>query len=100
MKFLGMSVDFWIVLGLFGQLLFGTRFLIQWIYSELKKESVIPLAFWYFSLAGGMVLLTYAIHRKDPVFILGQSAGAFVYIRNLILIYKKKAQEENINNSI
>ena len=65
------------------------RFLIQWIASERKRESVVPVLFWYFSLAGGITLLSYAIYKQDPVFILGQAAGAFIYIRNLVLIYRK-----------
>ncbi len=75
--------DRWLFVGLFGQLLFGARFLAQWIYSERAKASVIPMVFWYLSLAGGVVLLSYAIHIKEPVFILGQSMGAFIYIRNI-----------------
>ena len=78
----------WLVLGFVGQALFSMRFLIQWIHSEKHKKSLIPVAFWYFSLAGGLTLLTYAIYRKDPVFILGQGLGLFIYIRNLILIKK------------
>jgi lipid-A-disaccharide synthase-like uncharacterized protein len=73
-----------------GQAIFAMRFLIQWIASEKKKESHIPLLFWYLSLLGSIILLLYAIHRKDPVFILGQSTGFIVYIRNLMLIYKKR----------
>jgi len=80
----------WLVLGLTGQFLFSMRFFIQWIYSEKHKRSIIPHAFWYFSLAGGLTLLTYAILRKDPVFILGQGLGLFIYIRNLMLIKKEK----------
>ena len=76
----------WVGLGLFGQLLFSARFIVQWIASERKKRSVIPVSFWYFSLGGSALLLAYAIYRKDPVFILGQSAGAVVYVRNLWLI--------------
>ena len=79
----------WLLLGFAGQLLFSLRFLVQWICSEKKKESYIPVAFWYFSLAGGAVLLVYAVHRKDPVFILGQAAGMVVYLRNLCLIHKR-----------
>ncbi len=82
----------WLVVGFAGQALFSARFIIQWIASERRKKSVIPLAFWWFSLAGGLVLLVYAIHRKDPVFILGQAAGAFIYLRNLMLIHKKPAE--------
>lgn len=87
---------FWLVIGFTGQAIFGARFLIQWISSELKKESHIPIAFWYFSIGGGLILLTYAIYKKDPVFILGQSMGVLVYGRNLRLIYKKKKAEQEI----
>ena len=80
----------WITVGLLGQVMFFSRFLVQWIASERRRESVIPLSFWYLSLAGGLILLTYAIYRLDPVFILGQSVGAFIYARNLMLIYRKK----------
>lgn len=80
----------WLIIGFFGQFLFFMRFLVQWVVSERKKESVVPVSFWYFSLIGGLILLSYAIYRKDPVFILGQSCGAFIYLRNLMLIYKKK----------
>ncbi|RMF88981.1 MAG: lipid A biosynthesis protein [Nitrospinota bacterium] len=83
-------INVWIGLGLLGQLLFFCRFLVQWIVSEKRGESVIPIHFWYLSLAGSFLLLSYAIYRQDPVFILGQSMGAFVYIRNLILIYRKR----------
>ena len=76
----------WVGLGLAGQLLFSARFIVQWIASERKKRSVIPVAFWYFSIGGSALLLAYAIHQRDPVFILGQSAGAVVYFRNLRLI--------------
>ena len=79
-----------LILGFSGQVIFGTRFLIQWIASEVKKESHIPIVFWYLSLVGGLLLLVYAIFRRDPVFILGQSTGIIVYSRNLILINKKQ----------
>ena len=79
-----------LIIGFTGQGLFASRFIIQWIYSEKKGRSEIPLAFWYLSIFGGLGLLTYAIFRKDPVIILGQSFGIFIYLRNLILIYKKK----------
>jgi len=85
----------WLIIGLAGQILFGLRFLVQWICSEVKKESHIPVVFWYFSISGGMILLVYAIHRKDPVFILGQSMGLIVYVRNLRLIYIKEKKEKN-----
>lgn len=82
----------WLIIGFTGQLLFSLRFLVQWWKSERQKRSVIPMEFWYFSLAGGATLLTYAIYRLDPVFIVGQSAGLFIYMRNLYLI-KKHAQQ-------
>lgn len=80
----------WVVVGLSGQLLFSMRFLIQWIMSERARKSVMPVTFWYFSLAGGVVLLCYALHRRDPVFIVGQGTGLFIYIRNLWLIHGNK----------
>ena len=79
-----------LLIGFIGQGLFASRFIIQWIYSEKKGESSIPLIFWYLSIFGGIGLLTYAIFRKDPVIIMGQTFGIFIYLRNLILIYKKK----------
>jgi len=84
----------WLILGFLGQTLFSMRFLIQWIYSEKHKKSIIPKAFWYFSLAGGITLFSYAILRQDPVFIAGQGLGLFVYIRNLMFI----KQEHKIKN--
>lgn len=79
----------WLVVGLIGQLFFSARFIIQWIYSEINKKSIIPVAFWFFSILGGVTLLAYAIHRKDPVFILGQSAGLLIYARNIYFIRKQ-----------
>jgi lipid-A-disaccharide synthase-like uncharacterized protein len=73
-----------------GQALFTSRFLIQWIASERLGESVIPLAFWWFSILGGLTLLSYALWRQDPVFIVGQATGLVVYTRNLILIARKR----------
>ncbi len=78
-----------LVIGFIGQGLFASRFVFQWIYSEKKGESHIPLIFWYLSIFGGLGLLTYAIFRKDPVIIIGQIFGIFIYVRNLILIYNK-----------
>ncbi len=83
----------WITLGLLGQALFFSRFLVQWIASERLKESVVPTAFWYFSLGGGAILLTYAIHRGDPVFILGQSTGILIYLRNLFFIHSPQTND-------
>lgn len=79
----------WLVIGFTGQIMFTMRFVVQWITSERRRESVIPLAFWYFSLAGGVILFSYAVYRRDPVFILGQSFGIFIYLRNLYFIYRK-----------
>ena len=76
----------WLAVGFVGQAMFTSRFLVQWIASERRHASVIPTAFWWLSLAGGACLLVYAIHRRDPVFILGQSAGLVVYGRNLLLL--------------
>jgi lipid-A-disaccharide synthase-like uncharacterized protein len=75
-----------------GQLLFSARFVVQWLKSEREKKSVIPTAFWYFSISGGIVLLTYALHKQDPVFILGQSLGLFIYLRNVQLIRKERTR--------
>ena len=80
----------WLVIGFTGQALFSARFMVQWLYSERRKRSTIPIAFWYLSLAGGVVLFTYALHRQDPVFILGQSMGVLVYSRNLYFVYKER----------
>jgi lipid-A-disaccharide synthase-like uncharacterized protein len=79
----------WLVIGFLGQGLFASRFIIQWIYSEKVKKSVIPTAFWYFSLIGGATLLAYAIHREDPVFIVGQASGLLIYLRNLQFIRRE-----------
>jgi len=80
---------FFLAVGFVGQGLFASRFVFQWIYSEKKGESSIPIVFWYLSIFGGIGLLIYAISRKDPVIITGQLFGIFIYLRNLILIYKK-----------
>ena len=82
----------WIGVGLLGQAMFSARFLVQWIASERRKQSVVPRQFWYFSIGGGIVLLLYSIYRHDVVFILGQGAGLFVYVRNLYFIHKQPAQ--------
>ena len=82
-----------LIIGFTGQALFASRFIVQWVYSERKGESSIPLIFWYLSIFGGIGLLTYAIFRKDPVIIIGQLFGIFIYLRNLILIYNKKNEK-------
>lgn len=82
-----MSIEtIWLAIGFLGQGLFFGRWVIQWIASERKAESQVPVSFWYMSLIGGLITLAYAIYREDPVFIAGQSIGSIVYIRNLMLI--------------
>lgn len=76
----------WLIVGFGGQAIFGARFVVQWIKSERLKRSVVPMSFWYLSIAGGLALLVYAVHRVDPVFIFGQGLGLFIYLRNLRLI--------------
>lgn len=80
-----MQLTMTLVLGFVGQAMFSARFLVQWLASEAEGRSVVPRAFWWLSLAGGALLLTYAIAIRDPVFILGQSFGLLVYVRNLVL---------------
>ncbi len=84
-----MHPQLWILVGLLGQLFFTSRFLVQWIASERAGRSIVPQVFWLFSLAGGVLLLVYALWRRDPVFIAGQSAGLVVYLRNLMLIARQ-----------
>ena len=79
--------QFWIGIGFLGQAMFSARFIVQWIHSERVRRSVIPIAFWYFSIAGGLILLSYALWREDPVFIAGQAFGVLIYARNLYFIY-------------
>ena len=80
----------WLAVGLLGQGIFSARFIIQWLVSEKEKRSVIPVAFWYLSLLGGITLLFYSIYKRDPVFILGQSTGVLIYSRNLFLIQRER----------
>jgi lipid-A-disaccharide synthase-like uncharacterized protein len=94
-----MEPQYWLYLGFAGQALFGLRFLVQWVASERKGESIIPVYFWYLSLIGSLILLAYAIFRHDPVFILGQSTGFIVYTRNLMLIYRKRAVQTEFSAS-
>lgn len=86
---LGQRLDLWIAIGLAGQLLFTARFLVQWIASEIKRESVVPTSFWFLSIGGSLILLIYSIHVRDPVFILGQSLGCLIYARNLAMIRRR-----------
>lgn len=85
-----MNIDSWLLaIGFFGQALFASRFLVQWIASERVGRSVIPVAFWYLSLGGSAVLFSYALMRRDPVFMVGQATGSIVYLRNLALIRRE-----------
>ena len=88
---------YWLALGFIAQALFASRFFVQWIVSERVGRSVIPLSFWFLSLAGGALLLTYAIWRRDPVFIVGQTVGVFIYCRNLTLLYKERKKDKQAN---
>lgn len=81
----------WLAVGFGGQGLFMLRFIIQWLHSERQHRSEIPVSFWYFSLAGALVLLVYSVHRRDPVFIAGQLLGVAIYLRNLVLIRAERA---------
>ena len=83
----------WVLLGFVGQALFASRFVVQWIASERRKASVVPVVFWWLSLGGGLCLLTYAIGREDVVITVGQSTGLFVYARNLMLVHRQRAAE-------
>ena len=83
----------WVMVGFLGQALFSARFITQWFVSEKAKESIVPIAFWYFSILGGVTLLTYAIWRRDPVIIAGQAGGLLIYARNLWFIHNKRVRE-------
>ena len=89
---------FFLIIGFLGQGIFASRFILQWIYSEINKKSIIPLGFWFFSILGGLTLLVYAIHRKDPVFIMGQATGLFIYARNLYFINKQHKIDLDLRN--
>ena len=93
-NFTGLSTEEKIMLtvGFAGQILFAMRFIIQWLKSEISRKSVIPIAFWYFSIAGGATLFVYACWRMDPVFIMGQGTGLFIYSRNLYLIHRERRE--------
>jgi lipid-A-disaccharide synthase-like uncharacterized protein len=80
------NMVFWLTVGFLGQALFTARFLVQWLASEKKRQSVVPVAFWWLSLLGGTAILAYAIFRRDPVIITGQGMGLVVYVRNLMLV--------------
>ncbi len=89
------NFDFWVIVGLAAQAMFMMRFVVQWVASERVGRSIVPVAFWFFSIAGGMMLLVYSIVRQDPVFIAGQSLGLIIYFRNLWLIYREKRRKDD-----
>jgi lipid-A-disaccharide synthase-like uncharacterized protein len=84
----------WLIVGLFAQIMFSLRFIIQWLSSEKEKRSVIPTAFWWFSLFGGLTLFVYGLHRREPVLILGQAMGVVIYARNIALIYRSQRPQD------
>jgi lipid-A-disaccharide synthase-like uncharacterized protein len=84
----------WLLAGFGGQILFMLRFVIQWLHSEREQRSTIPVSFWYFSIAGALVLLVYSVHRQDPVFVAGQLLGVAIYLRNLQLIHAQRAADQ------
>ena len=90
----------WLGIGFLGQALFSGRFLIQWLASEARRESIVPVAFWWFSISGGVTLLAYAIYKGDPVFITGQAFGLLVYVRNLVLIRRKATADEGQDTKV
>jgi len=85
--------DWWLLLGFGGQVVFMGRFVIQWLASERHRRSVIPVSFWYLSIAGALVLFAYALHRRDPVFVAGQGVGVAIYLRNLQLIRRARGAD-------
>lgn len=90
------KLDWWVALGFLAQILFTMRFVVQWIVSERAGRSVIPMAFWWFSISGGLLLLVYALYRRDPVFIAGQAFGVFVYLRNVYFVLRERKAEQSI----
>lgn len=92
----GTRETLWLCIGLLGQGLFFMRFFVQWLASERKRQSVIPSSFWYFSLSGGLVLLAYALWRADPIFIIGQASGIFIYGRNLYFVAASESPQPSM----
>ncbi len=86
-----MSANVWLTVGLIGQMIFSARFVVQWIHSERHRRSSIPMSFWYLSIVGAVILLCYALYMRDPVFIIGQAGGLFIYSRNLQLRRREAA---------
>jgi len=91
--------DFWLAFGLIAQLLFTARFLVQWISSERAGQSVVPMAFWFFSMGGGVMTLIYGVAKREPVIILGQSLATIIYIRNIMLIIKSRTSGSKVEKS-
>lgn len=88
-----LHIDYWTFFGFMAQFVFFLRFIVQWIYSEKQKKSVIPISFWYLSVVGALMILVYALQRRDPVFIVGQFFALVIYVRNIIL--RKRTQTES-----
>lgn len=88
----------WLAIGFLGQGLFFMRFFVQWLASEKQRRSVIPAAFWYFSLLGGVTLFSYALWRRDPVFIIGQGTGLFIYLRNLYFLHRERREQKSASD--
>ena len=88
-----MQVNWWVLLGYAGQTLFAMRFIVQWVASERVGRSVIPMVFWFFSIGGGVLLFAYALYIRDPVFIIGQGLGLFVYLRNLYFVFRERKMQ-------
>ena len=86
-----MKLSWWVLLGYAGQALFTMRFVVQWIATERARKSVIPVAFWFFSIGGGLLTLIYGLVKREPVIIIGQLASNIIYVRNLMLIFKHRA---------
>lgn len=91
------SFDTWVIIGFIGQFMFTMRFISQWLASEKEKKSVIPFSFWIFSILGGAIVLGYAIHKQDPVFIVGQATGLLIYFRNLYFVLTEKKQNKTLD---
>lgn len=91
--------DLWLILGFVAQAMFTMRFVVQWIASERAGRSIVPVAFWFFSIGGGALLFIYALKRGDPVFIVGQGAGLFIYLRNVWLIFKEHKQKKMMDST-
>ena len=85
-----LTFDLWVIIGFIGQFMFTMRFVMQWLASEKVQKSVIPVSFWFFSIAGGLIVFAYALHKKDPVFIVGQGAGLLIYVRNLYFVIAER----------